>query len=210
MFDKLLLRIKIRVKNLLSPSGLVTPNVSKDTWEEQYSSGVWDYLEGDEEKEHYHVIVDYVKKYGVGDSVFDLGCGKGVLYNYLKQSDVLNDKQYYGVDISENAIKSAEDTFDKELFGVLDYQHEHTDRQFGCVIFNETLYYFNDIDKILQKCFRENVNENGVLIISMVKYGKHHLIWELIDKHYNVLDARTVKNSKGNEWTIKVISKFNG
>ena len=59
------------------------------------------------------------------------------------------------------------------------------------------------ISDILKKCFDENVSASGIIIVSMVKYAKHHLIWDIIDSTYHVLDEKTVTNEEGNSWTIK-------
>ena len=87
--NDLIRKVKIKLKNLFAPNAIVTPSISKDTWEKQYSSGAWDYLESEKEKEHYSVILEFFSKYANKGDVFDLGCGKGVLYNYMKQSNVL-------------------------------------------------------------------------------------------------------------------------
>lgn len=209
--SKLLFKIKTKIKNMLQPSGVSVPEISKETWDKQYSSGEWDHLESDQEKAHYDTIVKFVKQYGSGKSVFDIGCGNGVLYKYLKASGAVDNSDYLGIDISGSAIDIAGTTHGASLFKTVNYQEEGVDSRFGCVIYNETLYYFKNPKSILDKSINENLHANGVLIVSMVKYGKHHKLWEMIDGNYQVLDEETVGNDNNTSWTVKVIKpKVNG
>jgi len=199
-------KLKAVVKKIIVGLGIVKPGVSKDTWEKQYSSGAWDYLESDKEREHYLVIVDFLKKHIEHGDVLDIGCGTGVLYKYLSSNNALDNKIYHGIDISENAVLTARKNYSKIEFNVLDYQSEAINKVFDCIIFNETLYYFKNAGATLKKCVHENLHKNGKLIVSMVDYGHHHLIWEFIDSNYQILDQKTVTNEDGVSWTIKVLS----
>lgn len=209
--SKLLFKLKTKIKNLLQPSGVSVPEISKETWDKQYSSGDWDHLESDQEKAHYDIIVKFVQKYAGGKSVFDIGCGNGVLYKYLKASGAMDNSKYLGIDISESAVDIAGEAHGRSLFKTVNYQNEGVSNRFGCVIYNETLYYFKNPQSILDKSIEENLLAEGVLIVSMVKYGKHHKLWEMIDDNYLVLDEDTVDNDNNTSWTVKVIKpKVNG
>lgn len=199
-------KLKGVVKKIIIGLGIVKPGVPKDTWEKQYSSGAWDYLESEKEREHYVAIVDFLKKHIRQGEVLDIGCGTGVLYKYLNSSDAINHKMYYGIDISENAVMTARENYNDVHFSVLDYQTENIKKVFDCIIFNETLYYFENAGNTLKKCINENLQKDGKVIVSMVDYGHHHLIWGFIDSNYLVLDQKTVTNEDGVSWTIKVLS----
>lgn len=193
-------------KKIVIGLGIVKPGVSKDTWEKQYSSGAWDYLESEKEREHYVAIVDFLKDYIKQGEILDIGCGTGVLYKYLSGNNALNDKVYHGIDISENAVLTARQNYKGVHFNALDYQTQNIEKAFDCIIFNETLYYFENAGNTLKKCINENLQKDGKLIVSMVDYGHHHLIWDFIDSNYQVLDQKTVTNEDGVSWTIKVLS----
>lgn len=86
----ILIRVKERIKNELHKafwSHLGYGNrVSKQVWEEQFGSADWDYLSGKDEEAHYVKIVDFYKTHNHQGKILDIGCGKGVLYSYLKKS----------------------------------------------------------------------------------------------------------------------------
>jgi len=77
------------------------------------------------------------------------------------------------------------------------------------VVFNEVLNYFVKPVQTLLKAFEDNVADGGVIIISMFRQenGRIDLIWNDIDKKFNVLSTEVVTNAKGLTWTIKTISQ---
>lgn len=198
-------KIRTKVKSILTPTKYVAPYVPKHVWEKQYRSGEWDHLEKEEEKEHYNTIVKFLLDKGFKGDVLDIGSGSGLLYQYLKQEDNSGSIDYYGIDISENAVHKAREVYDVDCFSACNYETESIDRRFDCVIYNETLYYFNNTDKTLRKTIAENLEEGGRLIVSMVAYGKHDKIWEYIDSEFKVLRAEEVTNDKGVKWIVKII-----
>jgi 2-polyprenyl-3-methyl-5-hydroxy-6-metoxy-1,4-benzoquinol methylase len=205
MKNNLYFRLKGAIRNVVARFGFNKSRVSKETWERQYNSGKWDYLESDKERAHYDVIVDFVIKRLSGGEILDIGCGTGILYKYLNSNNALNNKVYYGVDISENAILHARKNHPEGNFDVANYQTESLNRHYDCAIFNETLYYFESPLQTLQKCVDENLRKGGAIIVSMVRYGHHHQIWDLIDKTYDITDTKTVETEDGVSWTIKVL-----
>lgn len=204
-----LLRIKTRLNHLLYTTFLSRfgfgNRVDKDVWEQQYSNGTWNYLFSEDEAGHYFSICSQIKKHAQACSILDIGCGNGVLYDYLHKN--LEDSLLYnGIDISENAVEIAKERFPSSVFNKADYEYASVTGRFDVVVFNETLYYFIKPMKTLAKAFRENLKNGGVLVISMCEDAKHNSLWERIHVEYRILAEETVENKKGQKWTIKTIA----
>jgi hypothetical protein len=72
--------------------------ISKEKWESEYSKGQWNYLDKEAVERSRTAIVAVFAQYKRGDGIIlDVGCGEGVLYDYLPTSMQSN---YTGIDIS--------------------------------------------------------------------------------------------------------------
>ena len=202
-------RLKTRLNYLLYNGFLCRfgygNRVSKNIWEQQYDNGTWDYLFSEEEAAHYVSIYSQIKKHAQSLSILDIGCGHGVLYDYLVKN-INNSLIYCGIDISENAVRIARKKFVSADFKKVDYDHENVNGKFDVLVFNETLYYFTRPMKTLAKAIEENLNAAGIIVISMCEDEKHNYIWDKIGTEYLVLDEERVENRKGQKWKIKTIS----
>jgi SAM-dependent methyltransferase len=178
--------------------------VSPETWEQQFAEGEWRYLEGDDEKEHYEIIVNFYQKFSDFGSVLDIGCGQGILFKKFKENLSFVATDYTGIDISKCATEQAVKRHPEAIFLELDFDKNPIEQRFDVIVFNESLYYFKKPSKILKRCIRENLNDNGFLIISMCDYKGHDRIWTAIDKRFTILKAQETMNSKGQKWLIKV------
>lgn len=92
-----------------------------------------------------------------GSKVLDYGCGKGDLYQFLKDRNIPVD--YTGFDINENLISLAKKKYPEGKFKVFDIELEELDEEFDyiflCGVFNLKL---KDLDKtvknVLKRLFR--------------------------------------------------------
>jgi len=176
--------------------------VSRSIWEKQFSSGVWDYLYSDKEKQHYQIITSYVEHYGSTPSLLDIGCGQGVLYHYIKENSNL--VKYSGIDISKQAIEIGKKDFPEANFYQADFDREKLNGKFDIVVFNETLYYFKRPLKTIENVIKYNLNANGHIIISMCDYIGHDVIWQKLEKRYTPLKKDVVENQVGQKWKITI------
>ena len=179
--------------------------VSKAYLEFQYERGDWDYLEGEDEAAHYHAIVCLYMSHNKNGSVLDVGCGTGITYGFLKRDAGICPTQYFGVDISEHAVSKAAAQFPEASFACMDFNREASfDQQFDCIIFNETLYYFEHPIALLQRCAARYLRPHGTFIISM--YGTlYEEIWKRIAHVFNVAEECTVMNEQKQQWTVKLV-----
>jgi len=181
--------------------------VRKDVWEREFGGEAWNYLESEDEKGRYSAIIKLYKQLKPNENILDLGCGKGVLFKYLKQEAGIENEQYTGIDISETAISEATKKYPNVTFSYLDFDKHHIDKRFDIIIFNETLYYFNFPIKTLQKCCDFNLNKNGLIIISMYDGDANAFIWKEIESKFSVLKHEVIENSKHQKWNVKVIGQ---
>jgi 2-polyprenyl-3-methyl-5-hydroxy-6-metoxy-1,4-benzoquinol methylase len=180
--------------------------VGKEIWEKDYTGTRWDYLASEHQRVHYEAVLGQIKKAGSHESIFDIGCGEGVLYDYLKKS-LTSPFGYHGIDISETAVAKGSQKYPGTDMKVVDYDFEHVEGRFKLIIFNEVLYYFIKPVKMVTKAINENLAYDGVIIISMYDdgSGRNNRIWKNIDSYFRVLSHDTVRSSNGSRWNIKII-----
>ena len=173
--------------------------VPSDVWDEQYKSGVWDYLGSDSEESHYEQIAVAWAEYPGAGSVLDVGCGHGELVPHLRN---LGCQTYYGIDISESAISIARSRFPELGFESMDVEKFIPVGKYDCIIFNESLYYCRRPLHILKRIERA-ISPRGCLIISMCDYAGHDAIWNAISANYTLASGIDVENERGQTWRIR-------
>ena len=74
--------------------------------------------------------------------ILDVGCGEGPLLEPLRQLGV---GRYLGIDVAETVIERAQKLADRNTrFLAADAESYTTDERFDAIVFNESLYYFED------------------------------------------------------------------
>lgn len=88
-----------------------------------------------------------------GSKILDYGCGKGDLYQFLKDRNISVD--YTGFDINENLISLAKQKYPEAKFRVFDIEMEELDEEFDyillCGVFNLKLM---DLDKTVKNVLK--------------------------------------------------------
>ena len=174
---------------------------SKTEWDKEYLNSKWNYLNNSKDSVRYGVIVNYIRdNFDNSVSILDLGCGSAILLKKLSGYY----SHYTGVDISDDAIKLArtwED--DKTEFHPDDLMNFTPGRIYDCIIFNESLYYFDKPLKLLSK-YKPFLNKNGVIIISMWDYKeRNNKLWNSINSIFDCIDGVHIKLDSGNSWFIR-------
>jgi SAM-dependent methyltransferase len=202
----MLARVKNAVFNyILKPMGF-QKRVSKQIWEQQFSTGYWDFLGSENENEHYNVIIDFFLIYKKEGKILDIGSGKGVLLSHLTQKTPLTYQKYTGIDISRTAIAYSLTNFPLYDFKVCDYDKENLEGKYDIIIFNETLYYFLLPAQTLKKCIKNNLNTGGLFIISIYNnQGEHDGVWKNILPLFDIVEEKKATNNQNQLWDIKVL-----
>lgn len=97
-------------------------------------------------------------------SALDLGCGTGLVGQYLK----LHATRLWGVDISEKMLANAKKTgyYDKIIQDDILHYFEQTSEHFDCICAAEVFEYFGDLDAVFQSVAAHLCPE-GVFIFSI-------------------------------------------
>jgi 2-polyprenyl-3-methyl-5-hydroxy-6-metoxy-1,4-benzoquinol methylase len=177
---------------------------AREVWEQQYRSGGWDYLAGEDEAGHYLAIAEFCRRHLRGSSLLDIGCGTGILVGCLQRHAGMAPSRYTGIDLAEAAVRQAASSHPGARITRLDYSTDVVPGRYDGVIFNETLYCFDDPVAILDKSIADNMHAGSLLIISM--YGDHHeAIWDAIASRCDTVDEQVVENSRGVRWKIRAL-----
>jgi len=181
------------------------PNIHdlEEKWDNMYDCGEWNYLSGISELAHYSVIIGYCEFVSPNASILDVGCGEGLLAQRLEP---LKHEKYIGVDVSNKAIEIAlksNKNDDLTSFVVGDAEAYTPPQAVDIIIFNESLYYFNNIAITMQH-YENFLIADGHFIISMFDQPESDACWDHIDKHYNIIDAVKLSNKNGLSWNCKL------
>src|SRR5262249_47190801 len=79
------------------------------TWDRQYARGEWEGLKSVEESERYRHVADLCRLGHVRPTILDVGCGEGVLLDWLLHVTGAMPR-YVGIDLSAEAIRRARET----------------------------------------------------------------------------------------------------
>lgn len=176
--------------------------MSPNNWNQEYSAGVWDFLNDGKEVAHYAVEAALVHHFSGAELILDVACGEGILQKYLKRWGY---RGYLGIDKSQAAIDKANTGKDEcTSFIVADAERFTPSRQFTSIIFSECLYYFSDPNSILQH-YADWLTNGGIIVMSV--YASHESENLAINTDFlTILDETTVVNARG-AWKCTVFSK---
>jgi 2-polyprenyl-6-hydroxyphenyl methylase/3-demethylubiquinone-9 3-methyltransferase len=179
---------------------------SKELLDNEYSSGVWDYLRELEELSRFSVIAGYCHHLKDQGSILEIGCGEGILREKL---DSAKYSRYVGVDISSEAIRRAAHKEDENnIFVAEDAKTYAPIERFDVIIFNECLEYFSDPLGLVQR-YESFLKKDGIYIVSMfvgLDTARTRRIWKMLESVYKAETETRVSNKKGYNWIIKVFS----
>jgi 2-polyprenyl-3-methyl-5-hydroxy-6-metoxy-1,4-benzoquinol methylase len=193
-------RLRFRIKRYFGLASFTER--TKTQWEDQYAGGYWDFLRGQDELPRYSIIAGYCRLKGAGLSILDVGCGEGVLVENLASDQY---ERFVGIDLSETAIQRARAAEHPNCDYIsIDASTYRPESRFDVIIFNEVVSYFSDPVEQIQR-YQSFLEHHGVVIVSMHHNYNTDLIWNRIDKAFNIIDENSVANRAGSLWRIKVI-----
>ncbi|MCY9513258.1 class I SAM-dependent methyltransferase [Paenibacillus apiarius] len=189
---------------------------NQQQWDEEYKSNVWDYLSDITEYARYSVVCGYIRKFIAEEGILDMGCGTGILYDMLLDSEK---EVYTGVDLSQEAIKMASAKSTKNIFHCGDINQYVPEKQYDVIVFNESLHYVpNTPSKLLE--YSKFLTPNGVIVSSLYSHkNTQDLAYTIIENkieemeqcgQFDVVDKVSVFNhNAGLKWYIHLLKKKN-
>ncbi|BFH68719.1 hypothetical protein J27TS7_24650 [Paenibacillus dendritiformis] len=92
---------------------------TRQQWDEEYRSKVWDCLAGITEYARYSVVYGYIRKFLGEEGILDMGCGTGLLFDMLLEEEISHkNTQDPAFAMIERKIEEIEKCgyFDKTIF----------------------------------------------------------------------------------------------
>jgi SAM-dependent methyltransferase len=146
------------------------------------------------------LIAKYIKDLNF-KSVLDVGCGEGSLLQSLS----LAEKGYElnGIDLSENAIKLAEDKIKCGIFKVIDISKVSMDKKFDLVICSEVLEHIEDDVSAIKNIYK--MSKFVIITVPIGKLGAEDLQVGHVRRYskkdiLNKLESVGFKIIKSREW----------
>jgi SAM-dependent methyltransferase len=196
---------KLNHKLFLAPKGYGL-SIPTEVVERQYKEGFYSFLDSADELANYMVTVGYIRHFakslnGEPPRLLDLGCGHGRLPEMLSPFEW---KRYLGLDKSVEAVKQASARgFNNAEFQVGDFEEFEPAEKFDFIVSSGSIHYAADAGTLLKR-LSKSLTTNGIIIVSLWRYGHHAAIWRNIERRLNLLNSTVVTNGKGVSWDIKV------
>src|SRR6266567_1482537 len=142
---------------------MTTIKQDKGDWEVQYQTGEWNRLCSDQEFTRYKVLAGYIEKCGRNVSLFDVGCGEGVILKHLNLD--LVDK-YTGLDLAQAALERISPKREQDNYVCSSLEEYRPSETWDVILFNEILYYTDDPVAQLRR-FEKSLKQGGFFLVSM-------------------------------------------
>lgn len=108
-------------------------------------------------------------------SILDIGCGTGVLYEFLKKAGA---KDITGIDLSEKMIRIAKEKFPKANFKVSNILEWNSKEKYDTIIMYNVYPHLTNKQKLVDKV-HSLLNEGGIFIVA------HGASKETINSHHS-------------------------
>jgi len=122
----------------------------------------------------YRIICNLIRKYGLMDNLLDVGCGSGVLLNYIKLKNHFRD--LWGSDFSQQSIDLAKN-FEVNVFRAdLLHLSDFSGSRYNSIICSEVLEHIEEDEKAIANLF-ELLQPSGKIIVTVpfsMKYWSEH------------------------------------
>jgi 2-polyprenyl-3-methyl-5-hydroxy-6-metoxy-1,4-benzoquinol methylase len=197
-FDRLLERPSMmRLASFLKSNPL--QGIDQQTWDHEYARGDWDDLGDSIDMYRYPVVAGYVLRMGPAASVLDIGCGSGLLAQWLSAHGQQN---YFGIDLSNVAIdKARARRLPAAQFEVADGAAFNPGQKFSAIVFNELLYYVKNPERLLAH-YNELLAPDGLFVISLFKSFESLQTWRRCSPHLDIVSETRIRAGRPYEWNV--------
>lgn len=174
-------------------------------WNAEYAAGGWSRLGNLDELAHHSVLAGYQRKLKPGGSVLDVGCGEGLLRQQLGDACGL----YLGIDFAEPIRLATVHATEHTRFMVADMHEFTTTERFDAIVFDESLYYYQDEVAGLRR-YAAMLAPHGVLLVSMHRTARTADLWSRIAEEFDSLGDIVVTNRSGVSWVVTALIPRSG
>lgn len=175
---------------------------SAERHDKKYKEGHWMPLREIHELAHYSIIAGYFQFLKKNGSLLDVGCGEGILQERIAPS---NYSKYFGLDISQEAIKIAKiKADDKTFFTCTNLNDFEPAEKYDAIVFNEALYYVGNHEAVVKR-YSQFLKPDGIFIFSNFLNQNKKISWADIEKYFPKYDETIVTNKYQKSWVCKVL-----
>jgi 2-polyprenyl-3-methyl-5-hydroxy-6-metoxy-1,4-benzoquinol methylase len=138
-------------------------------------------------------------------TVLDVGCGNGVLGEYLKKNGV---ERVAGIEIAEKAARNASSVLDEVLTGnieSMDLPFDH--KSFDCVVCADVLEHLVDPWCVIGK-LKKLVKPGGCIVASIPNIGFHRVVRNLLKGQWRYEDAGVLDRTHLRFFTLEGIKEL--
>ncbi|MFD2263154.1 class I SAM-dependent methyltransferase [Lacibacterium aquatile] len=175
-------------------------------WDREYRDGRWNFLHAMREVPRYGIVSAYLAQVLKPGSLLDIGCGDGVLMDYLPVTKI---SRYVGVDLAQEALDRFRGLPVGGELACADLQSYQPQGKFDAILFNEVLFFADDPAAEMAR-YKKFLTPEGAMVVSLyvkqsggaarqlaqVEEALAGTEWDLIDS------CKLVSNAKGTTWHL--------
>lgn len=138
-------------------------------------------------------------------TVLDVGCGNGILGEYLKKNGV---ERVCGIEIIAEAARNAVSVLDAVLTGnieSMDLPFEH--ESFDCIVCADVLEHLVDPWSVVSK-LKKLIKPGGCLVASLPNIGFHRVVRNLLKGHWRYEDAGVLDRTHLRFFTLEGVKEL--
>jgi 2-polyprenyl-3-methyl-5-hydroxy-6-metoxy-1,4-benzoquinol methylase len=138
-------------------------------------------------------------------TLLDVGCGNGVLGEYLKKNGA---ERVCGIEVVEEAARNAVSVLDEVLIGNIETMELPFDPEsFDCIVCADVLEHLVDPWSVLCK-LKGFIKPGGYLVASVPNVGFHRVVRNLIKGHWRYEDAGVLDRTHLRFFTLEGIEEL--
>ena len=188
---------------IYSPLGGGKP-VTETALDQEYASGNWNHFFSEQELPRYTALMRLIRDHsGQPPRVLDIGCGSGRLASLFAPDELAD---YLGIDLSKEGLSRAKKLGSlKARFVHGDFETWRPSETWDIIVLNEVIGYARDPGATVT-AFLPFLAPDGVLIVSLYRWGNHAAIWRRIGRHALIKDHLEIQGPPGVIWDVRLLA----